>query len=146
VAADVTGCSTTTWANVFVAGSDRVGGSSEWFSICIKAERAAAWTAVSAAWTEIKPAPRRMHKPKAILIFMELSIFIPVCEHPQGQKSLFQEQIRRSCLSVSRRSGDFHAKMLSRICLFVLGFASDLKTRRSQFTKKGDKHEIRKKY
>ena len=87
VVADVTGCFTTAWANVFVAGSDRVGRSSGRFSICSKATRAAAWAAVSAARTEIKPAPKTTHKPQAILIFMELSIFTPICEHPQGQIS-----------------------------------------------------------
>jgi hypothetical protein len=38
----------------------------------------------------MKLAPRTTHKPKAILIFMKLSIFIRFCEHPQGQFSLLQ--------------------------------------------------------
>jgi hypothetical protein len=46
------------------------------FSFASKAARAAAWAGVSSARTETVLAPKAMHKPKKILIFIKLSIFI----------------------------------------------------------------------
>ncbi len=98
VVAVLAGCSTTAWENVFVAGSDRVGELSGWFSFCINAARAAAWAGVSAARTEMKSELGTMHKLKAILIFMKFPIFIPFCEHPQGQISLLPAAKQFFCL------------------------------------------------
>ena|ERR1039458_2199817 len=53
------------------AGGTKVRGWSSLFSFCTKAARAAAWAGLSAARTEMKPAPRRTHKPKTILVFMK---------------------------------------------------------------------------
>jgi hypothetical protein len=57
-------------------GGGGVCGLSGLFSFCSKAARSAAWAGVSSARTEKKLAPRATHKPKKILIFMKLSIFI----------------------------------------------------------------------
>ncbi len=80
------GCSTTAPVGVVVAVVSGWGSqASGWFSFCSKSARAAAWAGVSAARSEMKPAPRTMHKPRAILIFMKLSTFTRFCEHPRGQ-------------------------------------------------------------
>jgi len=52
------------------AGDTGVCGRSGSFSFRSKAARAAAWAGLSAARAEMKPAPRRMHKPKTILVLM----------------------------------------------------------------------------
>jgi hypothetical protein len=62
----------------------------------------------------MKPAPRTTHKPKATLIFMELSIFIPFCEHPQGQFRLLPAAKRFICLRANGclrclRAGEYSA-------------------------------------
>src|ERR1700690_2904893 len=88
--ADLPGCSTTAAEGVVVAVNGWGCQASGWFSFCSNAARAAAWAGLSAARTEMKLVPRATHKPKEILVFMKLSIFIRLCEHPRGQFFLLQ--------------------------------------------------------
>jgi hypothetical protein len=70
---DLPGCFTTALEDATSTGGGGVCALSSSFIFCNKATRAAAWAGVSAAWTEMKLAPRMMHKPKKILIFIALN-------------------------------------------------------------------------